>query len=181
MRILTMNKVAVTRLWPRVSRLACPVLLALLCLLLSTHDGSAQGNSSTRGKPPASSELTKLTREKDEIRAARYKLFQEESTFHAQYFKPLDKIRKQLDAEEADLFAECSGEKDLKSPQYSYCIPELNRFNQNAAYFNQRLEDLKAKLFVQQQQFKAKNDDLDRREGEVDRKISLLSRTGSNR
>jgi hypothetical protein len=181
MRISKTNKVAVTRLWPRVSRLASPVLLALLCLLLSTHDGSAQGNASTREKRPASSELTKLTSEKDEIRTARYKLFQEESTFHAQYFKPLDNIRKQLDAEEVDLFAECSGGKDLKSPQYSYCIPELNRFNRNVTYFNERLEDLKAKLFVQRQQFKTKNDDLDRREREVDRKIGLLPRTGSNR
>ena len=174
MKITRTNKQAVTRLWPPVSRLVWPVLLALLFLALPPQQTSAQKNASTGENRQGSPEMTKLTQEKEEIRAARYKLLQEESTFHVQYFKPLDKIRRQLDAQETDLYAECSGEKDFKSPQYSHCVQDLGRFNDDVRYFNDRLDELKTKFASQRKQFKEKADDLDRRDKEVDRKIKLL-------
>jgi len=175
MKISKMDKQAVTRLWPRVSRLVWPVLLALLCLALPPQQTSAQKNTSTGETRQASPEMTKLIQEKEDVRAARYKLLQEESTFHVQYFKPLDRIRRQLDAQETDLYAECSDGKDFKDPLYSHCVQDLSRFNDDVRYFNGRLDELQMKLASQRKQFKEKADDLDRKEKEVDSKINLLA------
>ena len=106
----------------------------------------------------------------------RFKLLQDESAYQVQYFKPVDRLRKQLDMQESDLYAECSDGKDLKSPQYSFCIAELKRFNDNVKYYNERLDALKAGLAGHKQEFNAKMDDLDNKEREIDRKITCVER-----
>ena len=171
MKLMGTDK-AVRRLWPRICRLTCPVLLAFLCLVSCAHETAAQRNSTPPAKLQPSGELSKLKQEKDEITTARFKLFQEKSTFHAEYFKPLDRLRKQLDIQQADLYEECSGEKYGKNPQY--CAREMGRFNDDVRYFNECLDDLKSRFDGQQTQFQTKSDDLDRREKEIDRKISSL-------
>ena len=118
--------------------------------------------------------MDKLLQEKNEIRNSRFKLLQDESTYQVQYFKPVDRLRKQLDTQEMDLYAECSDGKDLKSPQYGFCIAELKRFNDNVKYYNERLDALKSGLTGHKQEFNAKVDDLDNKEREVDRKINAL-------
>lgn len=174
MKISRMYQQAVTGVWPRVSRSVWPVLLAFLFLALPPQQTSAQRNASTGENRQGSPEMAKLTLEREEVRTARYKLLQEESNFHTQYLKPLDRIRRQLDAQETDLYTECSGEKDFRDPQYSHCLQDLGRFNDDVRYFNDRLDDLKAKLALQRKQFKEKSDDLDRKEREIDRKIKVL-------
>jgi len=171
MKLMRTDK-AVRRLWPRICGLACPVLLAFLYLLSCAHETAAQRNSAPPEKQPPSGELSKLKQDKDEITTARFKLFQERSAFHAEYFKPLDRLRRQLDIQQTDLYEECSGENYGKNPQY--CVRELGRFNNAVKYFNERLDDLKSRFDGQQTQFQTKSDDLDRREKEIDRKISSL-------
>jgi predicted nucleic acid-binding Zn-ribbon protein len=171
MKILKMDEQAATRSWLRVSCPVWTVVLVLLCFVLSTQQASAQKNTSTVQGP---SETTKLVQEREEIRSARYKLLQEESTFHAQYLKPLDRIRRQLNAQEADLYAECSDGKDFRNPQYAHCIQDLNRFNDDVKYYNERLDELSMRLSSQKKQFRDKSDDLGRREKEIDRKIKSL-------
>ncbi|MDD3845210.1 MAG: hypothetical protein PHC90_02480 [Syntrophorhabdaceae bacterium] len=161
--------------WLRICRLACPVLLAFLCLVSSAHETAAQRNSSPPEKNQPSDELSKLKKERDGIRTARLKLLQEQSTFHVQYFKPLDRLRKQLDTQQTDLYEECSGDKYGKNPQY--CTRELGRFNDNVRYFNERLDDLKTRFTGQQAQFRVKNGDLDKKEKEIDLRISSLRGT----
>ena len=116
----------------------------------------------------------KLVQEKNEVRKARFKLLQDESSYQVQYFKPVDRLRRQLDLEESDLYAECSDGKDLKNPRYSFCAAELNRFNENVKYYNERVDALKSGLAGHKQEFNAKMDDLDRKEREIDRRITLL-------
>lgn len=169
MRPFRTNKAA-RESWPNICRLACPVLLALLCLLASVHDTAAQPRSTSAAAAQQSGELSKLKQEKEGIRAARLKLFQEQSNFHGEYYKPLDRLRKQLDMQQTDLYEECSGEKYGKNPQY--CMKEMGRFNDDVRYFNERLDDLKNRFASQQAQFQAKSDDLDRKEREIDRRIS---------
>ena len=120
--------------------------------------------------------MDKLVQEKNDIRKSRFKLMQEEGTYQVQYFKPVDRLRKQLDMQENDLYAECSDGKNLKSPQYGFCIAELNRFNDNVKYYNERLDALKSGLAGHKQEFNAKMDDLDRKEREIDRKIALMEK-----
>jgi len=171
MRLFGMKKAA-REPWPSICRLACPVLLALLCFLMSAPDTAAQRKPAPAAATQPSGELSRLKQEKDEIRTARLKLFQEQSNFHGEYYKPLDRLRKQLDMQQADLYEECSGEKYGKNPQY--CIKEMGRFNDDVRYFNERLDDLKTRFASQQAQFQTKSDDLDRKEREIDRKISSL-------
>lgn len=161
--------------WPHICRLACPILLALLCLLMSACETAAQRKPAPAATTQASGELSKLKQEKDDIRAARLKLFQEQSAFHGEYYKPLDRLRKQLDIQQADLYEECSGEKYGKNPQY--CVKEMGRFNDDVRYFNERLDDLKARFAGQHSQFQTKSDELDRKEREIDRRISSLQGT----
>jgi hypothetical protein len=116
--------------------------------------------------------LSKLKQEKDDIKTARLKLLQEQSSFHGEYYKPLDRLRRQLDIQQADLYEECSGEKYGKNPQY--CIKEMGRFNDNVKYFNERLDDLKTRFTSQHSQFQAKSDELDKKEREIDRRMSSL-------
>ena len=118
--------------------------------------------------------MDKLIQEKNDIRKARFKLLQGESTYQVQYFKPVDRLRKQLDIQESDLYAECSDGKDLKSPRYSFCVAELNRFNENVKYYNERLDALKSGLVGYKQEFNMKMDDLDKKEREIDRKIAIV-------
>jgi hypothetical protein len=113
--------------------------------------------------------------QKEELRKARLKLLQDESTYEVEYFKPVDRLRKQLDMQEADLYAECSEGKDLKNAHYSFCIAELKRFNDNVKYYNERLDGLKSGLAGHKREFGAKLDDLDNKEREIDRRISLLT------
>lgn len=166
---------AATGQWPHICRAVCPVLMALLCLLMSACETAAQRKPAPAATPQASGELSKLKQEKDEIRTARLRLFQEQSTFHGEYYKPLDRLRKQLDIQQTDLYEECSGEKYGKNPQY--CLKEMGRFNDDVRYFNERLDDLKTRFASQHAQFQARNDELDRKEREIDRRISSLQAT----
>ncbi len=171
MRLFRIDKAA-RGSWPQICRLACPVLLALLCLLMSACETAAQRKSAEPAVPQPSGELSRLKQEKDEIRSARLKLFQERSNFHAEYFKPLDRLRKRLDMQQADLYEDCSGEKYGKNPQY--CAKEMGRFNDDVRYFNERLEDLKTRFSSQQAQFQARSNDLDGKERDIDRRINSL-------
>ncbi len=157
---------------PHICRLACPALLAVLCLLISVPDAAAQRKPTPASASQPSGELAKLKQEKDEIRAARLKLFQDQSNFHGEYFKPLDRLRKQLDIQQADLYEECSGDKYGKNQQY--CTKEMARFNDDVRYFNERLDELKTRFAGQESQFQARSDDLNRKEKDIDRRISSL-------
>lgn len=159
-----------------ISRPAVCIIFLMACLIWFGAEAKAQRPSAPAEKKPSMSEMDKLVQEKNDIRKSRLKLLQDESAYHVQYFKPLDRLRKELDLEEADLYAECSGSKDLKSPQYSFCAAELGRFNDNVKYYNERLDGLKSGLAGHKQEFSAKMDDLDKKEREVDRKIALLEK-----
>lgn len=149
-------------------------IIAFVFFAFLAHDANAQRATTPAEKNRAPSELGKLVQEKESLRHQRLKLFQEQSSSHAQQLKPLDRIRKQLETEENDLYAECSNGKTAKGPQYNYCVPELTRFNENVRQYNARLGDLQERLAIQKQQFREKNDELDRKEKELDRRISLL-------
>ncbi|MHB8111039.1 MAG: hypothetical protein ACYDHW_13525 [Syntrophorhabdaceae bacterium] len=152
-------------------RLVLCLAILFLCFALLAQKANAQRATTPVEKNRGSSELNKLFQEKENLKNERLKLFQEESTSHVQQFKPLDRIRKQLDTEENDLYAECSDGKTAKGPQYNYCTPELTRFNENVRFYNDRLNDLQARLAIQKQQFREKSEELDRKERELDRKI----------
>lgn len=150
------------------------IIIAFVFFAFFAHEANAQRATTPAPKNQSSSELSKLLQEKETVRNERLKLFQEESSSHAQQLKPLDRIRKQLETQENDLYAECSNGKTAKGPQYNYCVPELTRFNENVRSYNERLVDLQARLATQKQQFREKNDELDRKEKELDRRIGLL-------
>lgn len=154
-------------------RLAFGLFLFAACLLCA-GEARAQRASGPAEKKQSLSEGDKLAQERNEIRKSRFKLLQDESAYQVQYFKPVDRLRKQLDLQESDLYAECSNGKDLKSPQYSFCMAELKRFNDNVTYYNERLDALKSGLLAHKQEFNAKMEDLDRKEREIDRKMGLL-------
>ena len=157
-----------------ISRLALCFVLLIACFIWSAGEAQAQRGSAPAGKKQSLSEMDKLLQEKNEIRNLRFKLLQDESAYQVQYFKPIDRLRKQLDTQEMDLYAECSDGKDLKSPQYSFCIAELKRFNDNVKYYNERLDALKTGLTGHKQEFNAKVNDLDNKERDIDRKINAL-------
>ncbi|MBP1749336.1 MAG: hypothetical protein H6Q52_1875 [Deltaproteobacteria bacterium] len=157
-----------------ISRPALCFVLVIACLIWFAGEARAQRSSHPAEKKQSLSEMDKLLQEKNDINKSRFKLLQDESTYHVQYFKPVDRLRKELDMQETDLYAECSDGKDLKSPQYSFCIGELKRFNDNVKYYNERLDALKSGLTSHKQEFNAKMDNLDSKEREIDRKISSL-------
>ncbi len=157
-----------------ISRCALCLFAITACLVWSAGDAGAQRAPAPAEKKQGLSEMDKLVQEKNEVRKARFKLLQDESSYQVQYFKPVDRLRRQLDLEESDLYAECSDGKDLKNPRYSFCAAELNRFNENVKYYNERVDALKSGLAGHKQEFNAKMDDLDRKEREIDRRITLL-------
>jgi hypothetical protein len=157
-----------------IPRFALYAFAVIACLVWFAGDAAAQRAAAPAEKKQALSETDKLAQEKNDIRKARFKLLQDESAYQVQYFKPVDRLRKQLDMQENDLYAECSDGKDLKSPQYSFCMAELNRFNESVKYYNERLDALKAALLGHKQEFNAKMDDLDKKEREIDRRIALV-------
>ncbi len=150
------------------------LLAMILCLVWFAGDACAERASGPAEKKQGLSEMDRLAQEKNDVRQARLKLLQDEGTYQVQYFKPVDRLRRQLDLEESDLYAECSNGKDLKAPKHGFCIAELNRFNDNVKYYNERVDALKAGLVGHKQEFAAKMDDLDKKEREIDRKITLL-------
>ena len=157
--------------------ISCPALFFIIfigCLIFFAGEAKAQ-QAPAPEKKQTLSEVDRLMLQREEVRKARLKLLQDESTYQVQYFKPVDRLRKQLDMQEADLYAECSEGKDLKSPQYGFCIAELKRFNDNVKYYNERLDGLKSGLTGHKREFGAKLDDLDNKEREIDRRISLLT------
>lgn len=157
-----------------ISRLALCFVLAIACLTWFADEANAQRRTAAAEKKQGLSEMDRLLQEKDEIRRARFKLLQEESAYQVKYFKPVDRLRKQLDTQETDLYAECSHGKDMTSPQYSFCLAELQRFNDNVKYYNERLDALKSGLVGHKQEFSAKLNELDNKERELDRRINLL-------
>lgn len=157
-----------------ISRTALCLVLLAACLMWFAGEAKAQRSPAPAEKKQGLSEMDKLTQEKGEIKKSRFKLLQDESAYQVKYFKPVDRLRKQLDIQENDLYAECSDGKDLKSPQYGFCMAELKRFNDNVKYYNERLDALKSGLVSHKQEFNAKMDELDVKEREVDRKISVL-------
>lgn len=157
-----------------ICRFALYSVAIMACLAWSAGDAAAQRAAAPAEKKQSLSETDKLVQEKNEVRKARYKLLQDESSYQVQYFKPVDRLRRQLDLQEGDLYAECSDGKDLKNPRYSFCAAELTRFNENVKYYNERVDALKSGLAGHKQEFNAKMDDLDRKEREIDRKIAVL-------
>ncbi|MCK9228122.1 MAG: hypothetical protein PHT96_12425 [Syntrophorhabdaceae bacterium] len=157
-----------------ISRPVLCFVLALACLIWFAGEAKAQRNAVSTEKRQSLSEMDKLLQEKNEIRKSRFKLLQDESAYQVQYFKPVDRLRRQLDTQENDLYAECSDGKDFKNLQYSFCLAELKRFNDDVKYYNERLDALKSGLISHKQEFNAKMDGLDSREREVDHKISSL-------
>lgn len=157
-----------------ISRPALYIVLVMACLTWFAGDAKAQRASAPAEKKQSLSEMDKLLQEKNEIKKSRFKLLQDESAYQVTFFKPVDRLRRQLDIQENDLYAECSNGKDLKSPQYSFCMAELKRFNDTVKYYNERLDALKSGLVGHKQEFNAKMDGLDGKEREVDRKISVL-------
>ncbi len=153
--------------------LALYCAVTLFCLTWFAGNSEAQRSPQPEKKQPLS-EMDKLLQEKKDVKTARFKLLQDESAYQVKYYKPVDRLRRQFDLQEHDLYAECSDGKDLKNPQYSFCAAELKRFNDNVRYYNERLDALKSGLIGHKQEFNAKMDDLDRKEQDVDRRINAL-------
>ena len=78
----------------------------IACLVWFAGDAVHSGLLPRQRKSMPFSETDKLVQEKNDVRKARFKLLQDESAYQVQYFKPVDRLRRQLDMQENDLYAD---------------------------------------------------------------------------